>query len=68
MRPELLLGAATYPDDGTQLEALLGVLEGRVGEDRRARERSAGSGRCRSATRSRGWSRAARAARDRRSR
>jgi diguanylate cyclase (GGDEF)-like protein len=39
-RPELLLGAATFPTDGTQLEALWGVLEGRVDEDRRSLVRS----------------------------
>jgi CheY-like chemotaxis protein/GGDEF domain-containing protein len=39
-RPELLLGAATFPTDGTQLEALWSVLEGRVDEDRRSLVRS----------------------------
>jgi diguanylate cyclase (GGDEF)-like protein len=39
-RPELLLGAATFPTDGTQLEALWAVLEGRVDEDRRSLVRS----------------------------
>jgi hypothetical protein len=39
-RPELLLGAATFPTDGTQPEALWSVLEGRVDEDRRSLVRS----------------------------
>jgi GGDEF domain-containing protein len=39
-RPELLLGAATFPSDGTQLEALWSVLEGRLDEDRRSLVRS----------------------------
>jgi len=39
-RPELLLGAATFPTDGTQLEGLWNVLEGRVDEDRRSLVRS----------------------------
>jgi diguanylate cyclase (GGDEF)-like protein len=39
-RPELLLGAATFPTDGTQLEGLWSVLEGRVDEDRRSLVRS----------------------------
>jgi diguanylate cyclase (GGDEF)-like protein len=39
-RPELLLGAATFPTDGTQPEALWTALEGRVDEDRRSLLRS----------------------------
>jgi FixJ family two-component response regulator/GGDEF domain-containing protein len=39
-RPVLLLGAATFPTDGTQLEALWGALEARVDEDRRSLVRS----------------------------
>jgi diguanylate cyclase (GGDEF)-like protein len=33
-RPELLLSAATFPTDGTQLESLWKVLEQRIDEDR----------------------------------
>jgi diguanylate cyclase (GGDEF)-like protein len=40
VRPELLLGAATFPTDGTQPEALWSVLESRVDEDRRSLLRS----------------------------
>lgn len=40
VRPELLLGAATFPTDGTQPEALWDVLEARVDEDRRSLLRS----------------------------
>lgn len=39
-RPELLLGAATFPTDGTQIDGLWSVLEGRVDEDRRSLVRS----------------------------
>ena len=39
LRPEVALGLVSYPGDATQLEALLRVLERRVAEDRRARER-----------------------------
>ncbi len=39
LRPEVILGSVSYPRDGTQLEALLRLLERRVTEDRRARER-----------------------------
>lgn len=39
-RPELMLGAATFPTDGTQLEGLWSILEGRVDEDRRSLVRS----------------------------
>src|SRR5262249_32941417 len=39
-RPDLLLGAATFPTDGTQLEAIWNVLEGRVDEDGRSLVRS----------------------------
>jgi PleD family two-component response regulator len=39
-RPEILLGAATFPTDGTQVEALWSVLETRVDEDRRSLVRS----------------------------
>jgi two-component system, cell cycle response regulator len=39
LRPEVLLGCAHYPGDATQLESLLRVLDQRVAEDRRARNR-----------------------------
>jgi diguanylate cyclase (GGDEF)-like protein len=39
-RPVVLLGAATFPTDGTQLEALWSAVEARVDEDRRSLVRS----------------------------
>jgi len=39
LRPEVIVGWVSYPGDATQLEALLRLLERRVAEDRRARER-----------------------------
>ncbi|TMA36082.1 MAG: response regulator [Deltaproteobacteria bacterium] len=39
LRPEVIAGSVSYPGDATQHEALLRLLERRLGEDRRARER-----------------------------
>ena len=39
-RPELLLAAATFPTDGSQLDTLWRVLEHRIDEDRRSLVRS----------------------------
>ncbi len=39
VRPELSLGTVTYPGDATQVESLFRVLEGRIVEDRRGRDR-----------------------------
>jgi diguanylate cyclase (GGDEF)-like protein len=39
LRPAVSLGCVSYPGDASQLEALLRVLDRRVTEDRRARER-----------------------------
>jgi diguanylate cyclase (GGDEF)-like protein len=39
LRPEVSLGSVSYPGDATQLEALLRLLERRVGEDRHERGR-----------------------------
>ncbi len=39
LRPEVILGSVSYPNDATQLEALVRVLDRRTAEDRRARER-----------------------------
>jgi diguanylate cyclase (GGDEF)-like protein len=39
-RPEVLAAAATFPADGTQLEALTGALESRIHDDRHSLVRS----------------------------
>jgi hypothetical protein len=39
-RPEVLAAAATFPADGTQLEALAGALESRIHDDRHSLVRS----------------------------
>ncbi len=39
LRPQVIVGSVSYPGDGTQLEMILRVLERRIADDRRARER-----------------------------